>query len=105
MASITRSMPLPGPSRPQVEQPGPSGRSARGRGPAGTAAPCGISDDLGGVDVEAAAQPVPPGLGHDDHFVGGVGDRLENRRWCGVGDFEHGVGDDDRRPDEPVEHV
>ena len=95
--ALARAEQPPGQQAGRRPRRGGSGRAARRSVGGGVAAPWGITDDLGGVDVEARDQPAPGGLGHDHDRVGGVADRSSTARWCGVGVADDGVGDHDGR--------
>ena len=84
MASITRSIPLPGPTRPQVDSIGCRAAS-RAAAACGMAAPWGMVSTLAGSTSKPSAQPVPGRAGHDDDTIGEPGHVHEDRRWCGVG--------------------
>ena len=96
-------MPLPGPSRPQVNSVGlparfsadcrRDGRAVRDRG------------DFAAVDVEATTQPLAGRLGHDDHLIGHRRNRLEHRTLVWGRVFEDRMGDHDRRDAQPVDDV
>ena len=96
-------MPLPGPSRPQVNRVGRLGRFAEGF--VGTVAPCGIVVTLRRSMSKHTTQPVAGRFGHDDHLIRPRRDLLEHRtlvrRWV----FEDRVGDYDRRDPQPADDV
>ena len=104
MASMTRSMPLPGPRRPQVSNVGDPDRPGFVRVVDGRRA---VRDraHLGRIDVEAVHQTASGPVGHDDDLVGHRGHRHEHGALVGGGIGEDGVGDDDGRNPQLLEHA
>ena len=86
-------------------QEGGSARTLRTQRPVGTVAPCGIVVTLRRSTSNPSTQPLPCGLGHDDHLIRHRRDRLENRTLVWRRVFEDCVGDDDRRHPQPVDDV
>jgi hypothetical protein len=80
-ASIAHSIPLPGPSRPQVSTRGGLAGPARRRPVSRplVVAPCGITEIFVRVDVEAGESRVLGRLGHDHDRVGGIAHRARAR--------------------------
>ena len=102
---MTHSMPLPGPSSPQVSRcgrragaPDASGR----RRTRSSGAPCGMTFDLGRVDRVAGEQPVAGGAGHGHDRAGGGHDLLQHLALVRGRLDEHGVQHHDDRHGEPL---
>ena len=101
---MTRSMPLPGPSRPQVSSVGltePPRRGALG----GTVAPCGMVVTFRGSTAKPSTEPLPGRRRHHDHLIRGRRDLLEDRTLVWRRVFENGVGDHDGRNAQPGDDV
>ena len=92
---MTRSMPLPGPE----QTPGQDGRTTRTLQGGGLGQRGAVRDggDLGRVDAEPGAQPLPGRLRHHDDLIGRATTSIEHRTLFGCRIFQHGMSDDDRR--------